>query len=267
MLRGRPAWGDRARTLTASRSEEPSVTFVGPASLSSTERRGWSVSCFKSAHIDESRDALDAGLGLLRRLDAVQDRVAVRAVERIEEGSRACIPRECGSEVHGQHLEVRAPSYALSHRPSRFARSTSASPGASIFPDAIRASAFARLILTKGSSARAVRSVAATKRRRTCSSARRSSPRRERPRAPLGRSVTSSSPLLRELQPHAARRSVMPLQPSGPGARRGERDRRQVLGLGHGPCLAASKVGRLEKMRQDTGKGGPRRAARSSATS
>lgn len=47
-------------------------------------------------------------------------------------------------------LAERAPSYARSHRPSRFARSTSARPGTSIVPAAISASTFARLIFDHG---------------------------------------------------------------------------------------------------------------------
>src|SRR5579864_204372 len=53
------------------------------------------------AQRDEPRDALGARLWLLRRLHAVKDCIPVCTVERLEEGSRTSVARECGGEVRG----------------------------------------------------------------------------------------------------------------------------------------------------------------------
>src|SRR5690349_9790746 len=53
------------------------------------------------AHRDELGDPLRAGLGLLRGLDAIEDRVAVRAVERVEELASAGVLCERRREVIG----------------------------------------------------------------------------------------------------------------------------------------------------------------------
>src|SRR5580700_5403665 len=51
------------------------------------------------AQRDEPRDTLGARLRLLRRLHAVKDCIAVRTIERLEEGSRTSVARECGDEI------------------------------------------------------------------------------------------------------------------------------------------------------------------------
>src|SRR5690242_13749261 len=53
------------------------------------------------AHGDEARDTFDAGLRFCRRLDAMKDRVAIRAVERFEERSRARVSIHRRGEVGG----------------------------------------------------------------------------------------------------------------------------------------------------------------------
>lgn len=98
------------------------------------------------AHRDEPRDAVGPSVRFPGSLHAVEDRVPVRAIERLEKQARADVARERGGEIRGTS-EVWPPSYARSHRPSCFARSTSARPGGSMVPAAISASAFAQLIL------------------------------------------------------------------------------------------------------------------------
>jgi hypothetical protein len=97
-------------------------------------------------HRDELLDAGPARLGLLRVVDAIEDRVAVGAVERLEELPRArAFPFKAARRSSGTSI-VRAPEYAASHRPSAWAASTSRSPAGCISPRAMRSVAFSRLI-------------------------------------------------------------------------------------------------------------------------
>ena len=96
-------------------------------------------------HRDELGDPLRARLRPLRVLDAVEDRVAVVAVELLEELARGRVGVERGAQVV-RHLAVVRRVVGGSQRPSAFARSTSASPAGCIAPRAISASALARLI-------------------------------------------------------------------------------------------------------------------------
>src|ERR1700681_2387720 len=59
------------------------------------DRLVWRTQC------DEPCNTLGARLRLLRRLPAVKDCIAVRAVECLEESSRASVSRKCGNEVCG----------------------------------------------------------------------------------------------------------------------------------------------------------------------
>src|SRR5215510_223998 len=54
-----------------------------------------------SAHRDEACNSLGARLRTLCRLYAVEDRVAVRSVERLEKGERAAVARKGGCKVCG----------------------------------------------------------------------------------------------------------------------------------------------------------------------
>jgi hypothetical protein len=60
------------------------------------------------AERDELLDAARAGLGFLRRLHAPEDRVAIAAVERIEEGPCPCVAGEGAGEVCGNLRNARA---------------------------------------------------------------------------------------------------------------------------------------------------------------
>jgi len=74
----------------------------------------------------------------------------VRVLSSASKNERARELRASAASRSAGTLEVRAPSYARFQRPSRFARSTSARPGGSIFPLEISASAFARLSFDHG---------------------------------------------------------------------------------------------------------------------
>ena len=95
-------------------------------------------------HGDELRQPAGARLGPLGVLQAVQDGVAIAAVERVEEraaprGSASAAARSSGTTRCSGRRRRR------SQRPSARARSTSASPAGCIAPGAISASALARL--------------------------------------------------------------------------------------------------------------------------
>ena len=97
-------------------------------------------------HLDELRDPPGARLRALGVVDAVQDRVAVVAVELARtRPSRAGSASRARWRSSGTWMSARR-SYAASHRPSAFARSTSASPAGRIRPSAMRRSTFSRLI-------------------------------------------------------------------------------------------------------------------------
>src|SRR6478609_10623551 len=61
-----------------------------------------------AAHLDELRDARGPGLWLLRVLNAVEDRVAVGAVECVEERLGLRVGRERGGQVIGDRRALLA---------------------------------------------------------------------------------------------------------------------------------------------------------------
>src|SRR5689334_5707 len=60
------------------------------------------------AHGDEAIEARRARLGFLRALQAIEDRVAVGAVELLEEAARAGVPRQRRGQILGHARGARA---------------------------------------------------------------------------------------------------------------------------------------------------------------
>ena len=192
-------------------------------------------------HGHERLDPPGAGRGPLGVLDAVEDGVAVAAVERLEEGAAAGSRSSSRARSSGTWAAL-CGSYAASQRPSARARSTSRRPDGCISPRSIRSSALARLTCDHLLRRARERSAAPSGRRRRTACGRRSSRSRSPPpgpprgsrtrcRCPCGRSSARRlrSPQAGRRATHArpacseTRASDAASRPRGHGSRKSDR--------------------------------------------